>query len=490
VSSAAGKSQATLVCAAVAGTVAQAMVAWAMRLLGSRKIRIRMGFVLLCIATTLALPQQSPEEGNNPNPTTEESRQQRVESRYRFDGEQVIGQIATATESALASLQNNRGLNNFGTTVSAFFLIALMVWALVRSLASGRGFGDVIGEWVPIFVSFAVVWLFLDKNAGRLIVGTMDSIASAIGGSPWNSLGSAIREAAYPIFRSMAAVLSTPDIKADNMVWYEKLVWVATAVPLWIGTWIAKGVSMLLLTLSAVAVIATVIMAFISVELVLALAPAMVPFLMFRPMSWLFDSWLRFLLGACMMKVVGAFLLGAVAQIMTAGATLAQQIATETSGRVGAIDAAQLDIVLHGMMLVMTLLGTLLMVQAPSIATGLIAGGASGSGFSGIRAVTQQSPGSRVTSGTISGTAAGAGRAAGAGVAAARQANAARQGVAHAQAGVPLNPAHSTNPGVQRAYATAHRGATWSHATGFHGPPTPNRTVPPPPPPPSPPTPP
>lgn len=464
-SSAAGKSQATLVCAAVAGTVAQAMVAWAMRLLGSRKIRIRMGFVLLCIATTLALPQQSPGVSASSGQTAAQAGPQPVANRYRFDGEQVIGQIATATESALASLQNNRGLNNFGTTVSAFFLIALMVWALVRSLASGRGFGDVIGEWVPIFVSFAVVWLFLDKNAGRLIVGTMDSIASAIGGSPWNSLGSAIREGAYPIFRSMAAVLSTPDIKADNMVWYEKIVWFFTAFQLLIGTWIAKGISLLLLTLSGVAVIATVIMAFISVELVLALAPAMVPFLMFKPMSWLFDSWLRFLLGACMMKVVGAFLLGAVAQIMTAGATLAQQIAAETSGRVGAIDAAQLDIVLHGMMLIMTLLGTLLMIQTPSIATGLIAGGASGSGFSGIRAVTQQSPGLRVVSGAAAGAAAGAGRAAGAGVTAARQALAARQGRAHATAGLPMNPSFSGNAGVQRAYANAHRGTNWKQQT-------------------------
>lgn len=441
----------------ILGDMTERILALCGRAIHHRKLRLRLGLVLLCLASTLALPQ-SPEESPNAAPTTEQTRAIAVANRYQFDGPALIGKVAASIQGGLDSLAANTALAGFGKTVTAFFLIALMTWSLVRNMASGAGFGEVIADWVPIFVSFGIVVLFLEGSAGRAIVSTMDAIAQGIGGNPWSSLQSALTQGVEPIFKSMAAVLQTPAIESSNMVWYEYLAKIVAGIPLWIGLWVVKGISLLLLTLGAVAIIATVTMAFISVALVLALAPVMVPFLMFKPMSWLFGSWLRFLLGACMMKVVGAFLLGAVGAIMSEGAAFASQIAAETAGRAGYLEAARLDFVLHGMMLVMSLLGTLLMIQTPAIATGLLAGGAGGAGFSGIRAATQQSVGGRVASGITSGAttrpaAAAAERAYSQG----RSYFAERTGAAHGAAGKPADLQYRADPRARAAYARGYR---------------------------------
>lgn len=115
---------------------------------------------------------------------------------------------------------------------------------------------------------------------------------------------------------------------------------------------------------------------------------------MFRPMSWLFDSWLKFLLGACMLKIVTAFLLKVAAGLLTGMSALALQHYTEARGA-SPWETVFADMVLLGMMLIFALLAMLLLMQAPGIATGLLSGSAGSTGFSGIKGLTQ-SPGGRV----------------------------------------------------------------------------------------------
>jgi type IV secretory pathway VirB6-like protein len=143
---------------------------------------------------------------------------------------------------------------------------------------------------------------------------------------------------------------------------------------------------------------ATVIMSFISLKLVLFLAPVMVPFIMFKPMTWLFDSWLKFLLGACMMKIVLAFMLLAAQAILGAMALVQAEMAA-AAANVDPTAAAVADLFVHAMMMIFALLSTLLLMQVPAIATGLLSGGAGGTGFGGIKGLTQ-SPSARTANDT------------------------------------------------------------------------------------------
>lgn len=338
---------------------------------------VRLLLVLLAVAATFVSSQEAP----TPQVQT------KTPSTYTFRPETIVSQISEKVSSELDALASNSSLAGFGQYVTAFFLAALMVWTSVKMMASGRGFGELLGEWIPIFISFGVVTLFLDRAAGNLVVSTMDSIGAAIGGANMSTVDSAIRTAAEPIFKAIAAVVDQPRVTAASSGEGIIATMVAGAASMLMSA-IAKVITAFILVVAGVLMVATVIMGFISVKLVLLLAPVMVPFLMFKPMSWLFDSWLRFLLGACMLKIVTAFLLKVAAGLLAGMSSLALQHYAEAKGA-SPWETIFADMVLLGMMLVFALLATLLLLQAPGIATGLLSGSAGSTGFSGIRGLTQ-----------------------------------------------------------------------------------------------------
>lgn len=405
----------------VAGAIAEAIVAYFLdkrnRLLRPRNV-VRAVMIMLCMAVAVATGQSDPAPQVTATPKT-----------YSFSPESITRQISDKVTTQLDALANNSSLSGFGQYLTAFFLAAMMVWSSVKTMASGKGFGELLGEWVPIFVSFGVVYLFLDRSAANLIVATMDSIGAAIGGANMSTVDSAIRTAAEPIFKAISAVVNQPSVTSASSddSFLEKMV---AAIATGLMSAIAKVVTAFVLVMAGVFMVATVIMGFISVKLVLLLAPVMVPFLMFKPMSWMFDSWLRFLLGACMLKIVVAFLLNVAAGLLTGMSTLAMQHVEEAKGATP-WETMQTDILLLGMMMVFALLAMLLLMQAPGIATGLLSGSAGSTGFSGIKGLTQ-SVGGRTTSNAT--TAAG-GAAIGKGQQILRNIGASASGARHAKAG-------------------------------------------------------
>jgi type IV secretory pathway VirB6-like protein len=439
------------VAAEVAGALVERFVNYLFdkrtRLLRTRNI-LRVLLVLLCVGTTVAFGQadtgssQYQPQGQTTTP-----------SAYTFNRDTIIQQISGKVSSELNGLAANSSLQGLGKYLTAFFLVALIVWSSVKTMASGKGFGELIGEWVPIFVSFGIVTLFLDQAAGNLIVSTMDGIASAIGDNSMSTLDGAVRATADPIFKAVAAVSDQPRVTAASSSEGFMASLLAGAVTGLMGL-VAKVLTCFILILAGVLMIATTIMGFISVQLVLLLAPLMVPFLMFKPMSWMFDSWLKFLLGACMLKIVMAFLLKVASGLLTSMSGLALQHYAEAKGA-SPMETMQTDIVLLGMMLVFALLAMLLLMQAPSIATGLLSGGAGGTGFQGIKGLTQ-SVGSRVNSGVTGGVGSATGRF---GAQSLRNAGAGLAGARHARAGQ-LKDMRYRNAEAKTAYDRAYRNNT------------------------------
>lgn len=429
------------------GAIAESLAMGVLRMrvqLAKRRNAARAVLIVLAAACSLSFSQQAP----TPQATTATS------STYSFDRDQVLSDIATAVQTKLSELAANTRLHGFGTTITAFFLVAMLVWSSVKTMASGKGFGELIGEWVPIFVAFGIVNLFLDRSAGDLIVSTMDMIGSAIGGANMSSLDAGIRTGADPIFRAIAAVIDQPSVTSaadTGSSVLGALSWLGASLASVVMSVGAKIVTAFLLVIAGVIMVAHIIMGFISVQLVLALAPVMVPFLMFRPLSWLFDSWLKFLLGACMLKIVVAFLLNVVAGLLTAMNGLAAQYFQDAQNAT-ASETFQTDVLLLGLMLVFALLSTLLLMQAPSIANGLLSGSAGSVGFGGLKGVSH-GMGNRSIGQGATNAAAGAGSAM---VQGGRNYLSARAGARDAAAGRAQSLAYR-NPQSKAAYSTAYR---------------------------------
>lgn len=440
-----------------AGVLAERIVSYLMdkrtRLLRPRNV-LRIFMLIMCVAASFAFGQ-----GDASSTAYQPQVQTNTPSAYSFNPESIVQQISSRVAGQLDALAANSSLQGFGRYLTAFFLAALMIWSAVKTMASGKGIGELIGEWVPIFVSFGLVTLFLDQSAGNLIVSTMDGIGSAIGGGNMSTIDSAIRTTAEPIFKAIAAVSNQPRVTAVSSDANIFPTLFAGAVSAIMGM-IAKVLTVFILIMAGVLMVATTIMGFISVKLVLLLAPVMVPFLMVRPMSWMFDSWLRFLLGACMLKIVVAFLLNVAAGLLTAMSGLAAQHYAEAQGA-SPLETMQADIVLLGMMLVFALLATLLLLQAPSIATGLLSGSAGGTGFQGIKGLTQ-SVGGRVSSSVGSRSAGAAG---GAVFQTAKNRAASWMGGSHARDGKAKDMRYR-DPKAKMAYDRAYRNNTPAKPSG------------------------
>lgn len=246
---------------------------------------------------------------------------------------------------------------------------------------------------------------------------------------------------------------------------------------MWLFAWVMKAVTCLVIVVSACVYLATAIMSLASISLVIAMAPVMVPFLIFRPMAWMFDSWLKFLLGACMLKLVGAFMLVLTSGLMEQMSNIATMVSKDANTMTA--DTMFADVVLFSALLLVAVMSGLLMAQVPGIAAGLLSGGAGHAGFSGLKGVTQ-------TVGARAGSAvAGAGARAGGsllktGINSGWQrldtgdgikqlgslgrklgnlgggANARIQGTKDAQAGLPSSMGRYTNVPQHRAYLKAH----------------------------------
>jgi type IV secretion system protein TrbL len=352
-----------------------------------RRVR-RALLVVAVLASTIAFGVEPPPAPPSAPTTTA--------TQYPFSPEQITAKLSTAVGTELNRLKNNTQLRSFGDAVTAFFLVTLLIWAAIKNMAGGKGLGEMIADWVPVFVSFGVVYAFLDRTAGEIIERTMDGIGASIAGANISTLDGALRAGMLPIFKAIAAIVDMPRVTAtgtagDSIFNGVVMTFLASAGSMVMAA-LAKVFTAFLLVLAGVVMAAHIIMGYVSVTLVLALAPVMVPFLMFKPLGWIFESWLKFLLGACMLKIVALFLLNVSAGLLTSVTDIATFAANEARGAL-AVESFFADVLLYGILIAFATLSALLMSQAPGIASGLLSGGTGSIGFSGVKGVAQSTAG-------------------------------------------------------------------------------------------------
>lgn len=366
----------------LAGVMSERMVLWLLAIKVSfaqskvkrRALVIAMG-ILVAIASTYSVGQATqPVLPSTPTALTPGA----------MNSGQMVDLVITAVETEINKLRNNATLQQYGSLISGFFLIALMSWAGVKALATAKGFGDMIAEWVPIFVSFGFVYLFLNRSAPTMIEGFISSLSSAISGMPMTGMRDSMRAIVDPMFKAIFDMMSTPTKKGT---WMEEI---ALFVPKLING-ITGLIAVLLLVVGMVVSMGTIIMSFISIALAMAMAPVMVPFIMFKPTAWIFDAWLKFTIGAAVMKLVFAFVVQVAAGILAGTTSLRAQLAADKAMAMS--DFIVADLIAQALLVLMCLLATFILFQTHTIATGLVGGNASGTGFSGLKGITSGTTG-------------------------------------------------------------------------------------------------
>lgn len=315
----------------------------------------------------------------------------------------LIDEVTKGVTDALSSVSSSGTLKEIGDYFANTILVILISWNLVKTMATGRGFGDFISEMVPVFISYAFVYLFTNKSAADMIVGMMETIGSAVAGTPvgMSNFSAVVNSALTPTFQVMSTALhmdfSFDVFKSLNPL--DIMANVAMMAFTFIYATVMKLLTLVLIILSAVIVMATLTMGYMSLQLALAFAPVMVPFIMFRPMSWVFDSWLRFFLGSTMLFIVVAFFQKISTVLQEKMAAIAAKAAMSSSTTPG-LDMMQADITIYSSIALLALLSGLLMASAPGIANGLISGGGGATGFGGLRGLAQGTGSRAATLGT------------------------------------------------------------------------------------------
>lgn len=328
---------------------------------------------------------------------------------------QVAIMIGEAIDKGLNA--STTTLNGYGPYIANFLLVLMMVWTGVKTLLSGKGLPDLFAEWVPIWVSYAVVTLFLtsvittapsanqapvSSSAGQLIDGMLNGVASAVGGGiDLSKPSTAAVTTLQKVFKTMGDIAYMPTTMktTGNMSWGEFFNGGAVlTIVNFLLVGIAKLVTVILVAIGGGIAVFNILLATISVKLVLALAPLMVPLLIFPFTAFIFEGWVTFLIVSGLLKIVAAFLMNITSGIfdaMTAQAEIIRQDANVSDFAGGSILN---DLMIFGSIGFLALLSGLLLSQAPEIAKGLLSG-SGGGGFKKLGAVTQSSGARAATAG-------------------------------------------------------------------------------------------
>ena len=294
----------------------------------------------------------------------------------------AVQAVSDTITQAFDSLIENEGLKSGGKTITYTLFAIVFAWNLLRSMVQGDGVNGIVSELVPMIGTLAIITALLESGGVGEIIKFMDSVASTFGAS--GKLGPDILAAIKKGLGAIANILTMPSTNT-NVPFTTNIGQMIGVAGAFLVSLIAKLIAAFVIVISIGIYVANIVLAHGSIILAVALAPIMIPFMLAPALSFIFDGWLRFTLGAGMIKVVGAFMIGFTDKIMDGLVGLSSKVAVPPNADYSTIYASSL-VVYCGLVL-MAGLCAYLMMQVPSLATGLLSGSA-GAGFRGMRALT------------------------------------------------------------------------------------------------------
>lgn len=302
-------------------------------------------------------------------------------------GASQIGDITNNIEAALKSLttDGSTSLAAYGLELLGLLFVLNFVWLILKGMATGRMLDAFIGDILPLGVGTVAAYMFINGADGQTInittavEQTMNAISTKL--SPdfaSRSLGGLIGDTVGKTLTIIVNVMDMNTAKASMGI--KDILGGAFTVVLFgfLLKWFAVIGSAIFLLIAMGIFIGTLVITQITLTIAMIFMPIFVPFLIFKPLSGLFNTWLQFFVTAWFTKIIGLLILTITSLIMTSMVKTSEALrATEMSPA----DALSFNMVQYSSLILLSALCALMMLKVPGLASGLVGG--MSSGFSG-----------------------------------------------------------------------------------------------------------
>lgn len=322
---------------------------------------------------------------------------------HAIEADAAFSSLADAIEVGIKQLAGNGRLDSLGWQILTFLAASNVVWLLIKGHFSGSGLNGALADLVPFGIACAIAAAFMGGGGpgSMSLVTALDASVNAIGGAltgaSMGSVGELLMSAATTALGTIRNLLSMPASTTPLDGSLMAIVQILFSIPAILMSLIAAIVATFLIIVALGIYMANLVISQITIEIAKMFAPVFIPFLVWRPTSWLFEGWLRFFLGAALLKIVGLLLLQVTDVMMQSVLNLSAQIAA-TAASTTVAGTFVFDITRYAVIILMSGIGALMMSRAPSIASGILSG-SGGVGFSGWSEIASKSPATKMLMG-------------------------------------------------------------------------------------------
>jgi type IV secretory pathway VirB6-like protein len=258
-----------------------------------------------------------------------------------------------------------------GQRLAAALLLLTISLFVLRVLLDGEGgFVPMIGRLVHLMLIFGVVMMILSGYAGagqyrefglpNLLQKTITSVNTALVGGDGSAIWDGVNQllgAAFQVYKFISTTVS----KYASVSKVFDLITLSPSLAI-------VAIAMLFLFGAAATLVGVAAVSTLLFGIGAALGPIFIPWLIFSPMAFLFHGWLKFMITATLMAIVGPVMV----KLVSAGLTKIVALAA-AAGQAG---DASTSFVAASALLMLCALIAFLMAQVPSIAASLLHGGA------------------------------------------------------------------------------------------------------------------
>ena len=267
--------------------------------------------------------------------------------------------VIKVAQDSIRSITIDKGLRQYGERLTMMLTGIVIVWGILKNIALKQSMPQLVGDLVfPLVIAAFVMGAGIAKLPG-IIDSSTTTIARLFGSSGTSSLeidlAKNILTAAARVWNADTAAEGTGQFLVAPLSTIAMLI-------LRIGV-------VLLMLLSCALGVAAVLIAKFQIALAIALAPLLIPWIVFKPTEFLFSGWLNFFLKAGF-GLVGVYAVSAV--VVSGSQNMANLIGTTGVGHQGVLTFAA--------MAGMSVIFAYLMLKGSDIGEGIISGSATGIG--------------------------------------------------------------------------------------------------------------
>ena len=267
------------------------------------------------------------------------------------------------TEAIDAFAAGNHELVAVGKRSAVVLFGVLLVWGLIKSWILGKGFAQLLPEFIQPVVILGLTFWSID-HLGPVVRSSVEGLGSVFaetlllkGGTP-DEMDVVDRMAAA----GFDVVSAVPKVTGSD--WANTLSAMANQVV----SFLFRLVAALLLLVAGAVAAGVMLMAKVQTALAILFAPVMIPWAMWQPTSFLFNAWLTFLIGGAMQSVMAAAVASLSVQVLDKVVLVAKSL--------GSTDG--MSFVTCCVLLLMAALVGFLFTRVPSLASGLVGSAAIG----------------------------------------------------------------------------------------------------------------